>query len=156
MQGVKYTDKIVMFICAALYSKRLWCYMPTYISLLESLTLFISFIVSERMVNAMYLMNRSAFALPSLFSGTLMLTCFGILRDSNTEMLSNSINATVGFIGSDYSINRIPLDSSGDSVNIFFNAFSSLHSGNYTCRSRTSGAERTVFISSKLHYVKFS
>ena len=149
MQDVKCIDKIVMLICAALYSKRLWYHMPTYISLLESLTLFISFMVSERMVNAMYLVNRSAFALPSFFSGTLMLTCFGILGDSNTEILSDSINATVGFTGSDYSINRIPLDMSGDSVDIFFNAFSSLHSGNYTCRSRTSGTERIVFISSK-------
>ena len=120
--------------------------------LIESLTLFISYMVTEGMISTMYLVNRSAFALPSSFSqsgGTLVLTCFGILGDNNTEILSNSINTTVGFAGSDYAVRRIPLDVSGDSVNISFNTFSSSYSGNYTCHSRTSGAERTVFISSK-------
>ena len=108
--------------------------------------------INEGMANPTYLVNRTAFALPSSLTqsgGTLVLRCFGILGDINTEMLSNSINTTVGFTASDYSINRTPLDLSGDSVNIFFNTFSNSYSGNYTCRSRTSGAERTVFVSSK-------
>ena len=117
--------------------------------ILESLTLSVRYIVGESLINQIYLVNRSAFALPPLVNGYLLIACIGILNNSDTEVLSNSINTTIGFTNSDYSINRTPLDVSGDSTSIQFSAFSSLYSGEYTCQSRTSGAERTVFISSK-------
>ena len=100
------------------------------------------------------LIDRSAFVLPSQNGGSFDMFCIGILGDNNTEIIADTINTTVGFINNMYSVTNLPLTGSGDFVHISFSQFLSSYSGNFTCRSRSSGLERTVFISSKLlfHY----
>ena len=102
---------------------------------------------------SLYLVNRSAFVIPSSLTqnGGFQLFCIGILGDSNTEITADSINSTAGFSNNMYDVRSQQLvnDTSGDFVVISFVQFLVSHSGNFTCRSTFSGLERTVFISSK-------
>ena len=97
-------------------------------------------------------MNRSVFVLPSSLTQTgdsFILFCIGLLNDNDTEIIAGSVNSTVGFRNSMYSVSSQRIDNSGDNVAISFSEFLFSHSGNFTCRSRSSGSERTVYISSK-------
>jgi len=118
----------------------------------ETLSLRITYNIGESR-NTIYLLNRSAFALPSQYS-QLTIFCLGILGDDNSELTSTSINVTVGTF-TNYSVLNGPLDLSGDFVGISFLTFLNSYSGNYTCRSRTSNAERKVLISSELRIKTF-
>ena len=102
----------------------------------------------------MYLVNRTAFVLPSsVAQNGFLLFCIGLLGDTDTEITTDTINTTVGFSNDMYTVIRQQLDNSGDFTGISFMQFPSSYSGNYTCRSRTSNSERTVFISSKYLYL---
>jgi len=115
----------------------------------ETLSLRITYNIGEN-PDTIYLLNRSAFALPSPNQySQLTIFCLGLLGDDNSELTSTSITVTVGTF-TNYSVFNGPLDLSGDFVGISFLTFLNSYSGNYTCRSRTSNAERTVFISSEL------
>jgi len=117
------------------------------ITFIETLSLRITYNSGEN-TNIVYLLNRSAFALPSQYS-QLTIFCFGILGDDNSVLTSSSITVTMG-IFTNYVVSNGSLDLSGDFVGISFSTFLSSYSGNYTCRSGTSGTERTVYISSEL------
>ena len=115
----------------------------------ETLAIRVTYRVGENPNTQIYLVNRSAFALPPQPYINLRIFCLGIVGDDNTELTSTSINITAG-VFTNYAVNNGSLDISGDFVGITFFTFLESYSGNYTCRSRTSGTERTVLISSML------
>lgn len=121
---------------------------------IDSLTIQVSYTIGED-TSSMYLVNRSAFLLPSSLSqnGGFILFCIGLLGDSDTEIIADTINSTAGFSDTMYIVSgQQQLDNSGDFIGISFFQFLFSYNGNYTCRSRSSGAERTVFLSSKCFY----
>ena len=121
-----------------------------YLHSIDSLTIQVSYSIGE-VSSSLYLVNRSAFVLPSSLgqNGAFVLFCIGLLGDTDTGITTDTINSTVGFSNDMYTVLGQQLDNSGDFVAISFLQFPFSYSGNYTCRSRISGSERTVFISSK-------
>ena len=123
------------------------------------LTIQFSYFFAESS-RSLYLVNRSAFVLPSAVTtqngAPFRLFCIGLLGDSNTEIIADTVNSTIGFSNNMYNIQSFQLisDTSGDFVVISFVQFLTSYSGNFTCRSRESGFERTVFISCK-HFNSF-
>ena len=116
----------------------------------ETLSLRITYTIGETTTTTqIYLVNRSAFALPSQSYSQLTIFCLGILGDDSTELTSTSITVTLGTF-TNYVVVNGSLDTSGDFVGISFSTFLDSYSGNYTCRSRTSSTERAVLISSEL------
>ena len=115
----------------------------------DTLTIQFSYSIGESS-RSLHLVNRSAFALPSQNGESFNMFCIGLLGDNDTEIIADTINSTVGFMNNFYTVINSPLDNSGDFVVIAFSQFLSSYSGNFTCRSRSSGSERTVFISCKL------
>lgn len=119
----------------------------------ETLTIQFSYTFGEESSSrSLYLVNRSAFLLPSSVSqggGFFTLFCIGLLGDSGTEMTADTVNTSVGFRNSMYVVSSKQIDNSGDFIAITFLQFLFSFSGNFTCCSTLSGSERTVFISGK-------
>lgn len=117
---------------------------------IDTLTIQLTYFIGETS-RSLRLVNRSAFVLSSQDGGTLRMFCIGLLGDNDTEITADTVNSTVGFINNLYTVStNMPLDNSGDFVVISFSQFLFSYSGNFTCRSRSSGLEQTVYISSKL------
>lgn len=118
---------------------------------IDSLIIQVSYMIGEEN-SILYLVNRSAFLLPSSLgqNSNFRLVCIGLLGDNDTEVIADTINSTaVGFRNDFYEVFGQPLDNSGDFIAITFFQFLFSFTGNYTCHSRSSGSERTVFVASK-------